>query len=493
MSHRVGPHLLALTVLTWLGCASPPAPLVDRAAERQPAVPAAPAPMPAITVAAPPTIVTPPPRTTIVGGSSHTCALVTMPGSAVPRVKCWGTNDFGELGLGDRRGRGAKKKQMGAALPALALPEGAPIVALAAGNHRSCALRDDGTLHCWGDESDDQKPTVLAELPAVALPGRVEAVTIGVNHACAGLVGGGVVCWGNNSDGQLGYGDEVARTAGPTLPLVDLGAGLAARALVTGYAHNCALFTSDATLVKCWGLGGDGELGLDDITDRGDAPGEMGAALARAGLGAGFQVASLSAGMLHTCALSTDQRLKCWGHNRSGQLGYGHTDSPGRKPGQSRAVAPMGDALPFVDLGSGLAVMAVTAGNSHNCAIVRRADDTRGVKCWGTNGTGSLGLGDDRARGDGPDEMGDALPFVDLGTNLEPVALALAYGHTCAVVVVRGGSEAGGRVKCWGSNNNGELGLGDTYEHGTLAEHMGDALPFVDLGVDVRVVVPPRA
>ena len=191
----------------------------------------------------------------------------------------------------------------------------------------------------------------LAELPAVALPGRVEAVTIGVNHACAGLVGGGVMCWGNNSDGQLGYGDEVARTAGPTLPLVDLGAGLAARALVTGYAHNCALFTSDATLVKCWGLGGDGELGLDDITDRGDAPGEMGAALARVGLGAGFQVASLSAGMLHTCALSTDQRLKCWGHNRSGQLGYGHTDSPGRKPGQSRAVAPMGDALPFVDLG----------------------------------------------------------------------------------------------------------------------------------------------
>jgi alpha-tubulin suppressor-like RCC1 family protein len=126
--------------------------------------------------------------------------------------------------------------------------------------------------------------------------------------------------------------------------------------------------------------------------------------------------------------------------------------------------------------------MAVTAGNSHNCAIVRRADDTRGVKCWGTNGTGSLGLGDDRARGDGPDEMGDALPFVDLGTNLEPVALALVDGHTCAVVVVRGGTEAGGRVKCWGSNNSGELGLGDTYEPRHPSEHMGDALPFVDLG-----------
>ena len=53
-----------------------------------------------------------------------------------------------------------------------------------------------------------------------------------------------------------------------------------------------------------------------------------------------------------------------------------------------------------------------------------------------------------------------------LGLILLPVALALAYGHTCAVVVVRGGSEAGGRVKCWGSNNNGELGLGDTFDRG---------------------------
>ena len=493
MFHRVGPCLLALTVPTWIGCASPPAPPVERAAQREPAVPAAPAPTPAITVAAPPTIVTPPPRATIVAGSSHTCALVTMPGSAAPRVKCWGTNDFGELGLGDRRARGAKKKQMGAALPALALPDGAPIVALAASNHRTCALRDDGTLNCWGDESDDQKPIVHAEVPAIPVPGRVESLALGVNHTCAVLVGGGVACWGGNHDGQLGYGDQVARPAAANLPPVDLGPGLRARALVIGYAHNCALFAEDATLVKCWGLGDDGELGLDDIASRGDAPGEMGAALPRVGLGAGFQVASLSGGSMHTCAVSTDRRLKCWGSNRVGQLGYGHTKSPGTKPRQSRDVAPMGDALPVVDLGSGLEVMAVTAGNSHNCAIVRRADDTRGVKCWGTNGAGALGLGDDRARGDDADEMGDALPFVDLGTDLEPVALALGGGFTCAVVVARGAAEAGGRVKCWGSNDGGELGLGDVHEHGPYQGQMGDALPFVDLGADVRVVVPPRA
>jgi alpha-tubulin suppressor-like RCC1 family protein len=493
MFHRVGPHLLALTVPTWLGCASPPAPPVERAAERQPAVPAAPAPTPAITVAAPPTIVTPPPRTTIVAGSSHTCALVTMPGSAVPRVKCWGTNDFGELGLGDRHGRGAKKKQMGAALPALALPEGAPIVALAATNHRSCALRDDGTLHCWGDESDDQKPTVLAELPAVALPGRVEAVTIGVNHACAVLVGGGVVCWGNNSDGQLGYGDEVARTAGPTLPLVDLGAGLAARALVTGHAHNCALFTSDATLVKCWGLGGDGELGLDDITDRGDAPGEMGAALPRAGLGAGFQVASLSAGMLHTCALSTDQRLKCWGNNRSGQLGYGHTNSPGRKPGQSRAVAPMGDRA----AGRRPRQRARRHGRHRRQQPQLRARPprrrTRGVKCWGTNGTGSLGLGDDRPAATTPTRWATRCPS---STSARTSSRSPSPSATdtpapsssfAAAPKPAGGSSAGAPTTAVSSASATPTNTAPS------RSTWGDALPFVDLGVDVRVVVPPRA
>ena len=502
MHCRPGPLFVAALALL-SACAAPPA---------APAPPATPAPTaatpapPAAPVAPPPPFITPPPRATLAAGSSHTCALVTIPGADGPRIKCWGSNDDGQLGLGDTRARGEKRKQMGDALPAVALPAGAPLVAVAAAQRRSCALRADGALHCWGDNTGGVlglgdtlawggNPDQLSALPAIALPGPVASIALGEMHSCAVLGDGAVACWGLNNDGELGLGDLTRRGDAPNqvsadLPLVALGTGLAARALSAGRAHTCGLFTADATLVKCWGFGHDGSLGLADTDSRGGAPGQMGDALPRVDLGAGFRVAALVAGSAHTCARSTDHRVKCWGGNHSGQLGAGHTDSPSRKPGRSSTPAPMGDALPFVDLGKDLEVVTLAAGSSHTCAIVRRrADATTGLKCWGWNGSGALGIGLGSQRGGHPDEMGDNLPFVDLGKDLEPVALALGGLHSCAVVVTRGGADTGGRVKCWGSNNHGNLGLGDTNDRGEPYQ-MGDALPFVDLGADVRVVLP---
>ena len=78
--------------------------------------------------------------------------------------------------------------------------------------------------------------------------------------------------------------------------------------------------------------------------------------------------------MQHTCALLDNHRIKCWGWNTYGELGVGDTRSRGT------AANEMGNALPFVDLGTGRTAVAVSAARYHTCAIL---DDGKAVKCWG--------------------------------------------------------------------------------------------------------------
>jgi hypothetical protein len=98
----------------------------------------------------------------------------------------------------------------------------------------------------------------------------------------------------------------------------------------------------------------------------------------------------------------------------------------------------------------------LTAGQQHTCA---RLDDGS-VKCWGSNVNGQLGLGDTQQRGDGPGELGATLPAVDLGPGRTALQLTAGYNHTCARL-------DDGSVKCWGLNDVGQLGLGDTQSRGS--------------------------
>jgi hypothetical protein len=165
----------------------------------------------------------------------------------------------------------------------------------------------------------------------------------------------------------------------------------------------------------------------------------------------------------HFCAVLTSGALKCWGYNYNGQLGLGDTITRGNVPGY------MGSSLPVVALGVGRTVRTVALGGDNTCAVL----DNERVKCWGANSLGRLGLGDTVARGTSASQMGDALPYVDLGTNVRASNVCVGESHACALL-------DGGRVKCWGSG--GYLGLGDAVARGSSPAHMGDALPFVDLG-----------
>ncbi|KAG2429156.1 hypothetical protein HYH02_014191 [Chlamydomonas schloesseri] len=414
---------------------------------------------------------------TISAGFKHTCALLDN-GS----VKCWGYNYDGQLGLGDTSPRGDGPGEMGDTLPAVALGTGRTATAISVGSWHTCALLDNGSVKCWGYNDygylglgdTSRRGNELGEmgdrLPAVALgTGRTAtAISAGGWHTCALLDNGSVKCWGWNQFGQLGLGDTSPRGDGPgemgdTLPAVALGTGRTATAISAGVLHTCALLDNGS--VKCWGCNDYGYLGLGDTSPRGDGPGEMGDTLPAVALGTGRTATAIFAGVLHTCALLDNGSVKCWGCNDYGYLGLGDTSYRGDGPGE------MGDTLPAVALGTGRTATAISAGSRYTCALL----DNGSVKCWGWNDDGQLGLGDTSRRGDGPGEMGDTLPAVELGTGRTATAISAGGWHTCALL-------DNGSVKCWGYNDAGQLGLGDTSNRGDGPSEMGDTLPAVALG-----------
>ncbi|MCB1017083.1 MAG: carboxypeptidase regulatory-like domain-containing protein [Acidimicrobiales bacterium] len=358
-------------------------------------------------------------------GDAYACALV-----AGDQVKCWGRNRDGELGLGDTADRGDGPGELGLALATVDLGDRVPV-----------ELTASGRFHFF-------------------FGGREGS------HTCARFDDGQVACWGRNAQGELGLGHEEKRGDGPGelgthLATVDLGTGRTATALTSADRANCAVL--DDGTVKCWGLNGTGQLGQGDTRGRGDEPGEMGDALAPVDLGTGRTATAVTGASWHFCALLDGGQVKCWGGNFFGQLGLGDSQNRGGGAGQ------MGDALPAVDLGTGRTATAVSTGGGHTCALLAGGD----VKCWGAGG--ALGLGDTLPRGSGPGEMGDALPTVDLGTGRSATAISAGADFTCALL-------DDGSVKCWGENRFGQLGLGDTDDRGVGPGEMGDALPAVDLG-----------
>jgi alpha-tubulin suppressor-like RCC1 family protein len=410
--------------------------------------------------------------TSISAGFSHTCAVLDD-----ASVKCWGLNQNGRLGLGDTNARGDGPGEMGDLLPPVDLGSGRTATAVTAGYDHTCALLDLGDVKCWGanlrgqlglgDTADrgDQQGEMGTDLPEVDLGGPAVAVDAGFRFTCALLNNAHVKCWGYNAYGQLGLGDDLNRgdaggEMGAALPDVNLGSGRTATAIAVDGDHACALL--DDGTVKCWGYNGYGELGQGDLAFRGDQPGEM-AALTPVPLGSGRTATAVAAGGNNTCAIRNDASLVCWGDGAEGQLGRGSTDVRGDDPNE------MGDNLVPVALGNGRTVDQVELGDSSVCAVL----DDGSVRCWGENDVGQLGLGDDQDRGDGANEMGDDLPPVALGPGRTAAAVDTGGDQTCAVL-----DDAS--VRCWGAGTL--LGAGGSADRGDDPNEMGANLPAVDLG-----------
>jgi hypothetical protein len=223
----------------------------------------------------------------------------------------------------------------------------------------------------------------------------------------------------DNSYGQLGLGDTISRGDGPgemgdSLAAVSLGTGRSATAVACGQYHSCVIL--DDGQLKCFGYNGYGQLGQGDTSNRGDGPGEMGDSLAAVSLGTGRSATAVACGWYHSCVLLDDGRLKCFGQSSSGQLGLLTTFDRGDGPGE------MGDFLPVVQLGSGVTAANVTLGF---IVLVRDAEQRAAQVLRVERQTVSWARRDVVTRGDGPGNMGDILPFVAVGTGRSIVAMSL--------------------------------------------------------------------
>ncbi|HMV65210.1 MAG TPA: MopE-related protein, partial [Myxococcota bacterium] len=373
-------------------------------------------------------------------------------------VRCFGRNDYGKLGVGHTSTVGDAAGEMGNALGVVPLGTEVYASQVAVGEYHACALRDTGLVQCWGrnaygqagvghtaDIGDNPGEVGLPSLnPTVGLGGVVVQVEVGRDFSCARLTDGSVRCWGRNHLGQLGLGNtfSVGDSAGEILSYspVALGTGRTAKDLAVGRDHVCVLM--DNGYVKCWGYGGEGQLGIGDSYARGDNAGEMGDALSIADLGPG-EILDLEAGGAHTCALFASGQIKCWGANTYGQLGLGDTNRRGDNPGE------MGALLPFVDVGAGRSVVRVSAGYDHTCAML----DDSSLKCWGV--ASALGYGGAANLGDNAGEMGSALATVTLPAGFTLDQVDAGKNTTCVV-------DTCGNSLCWGEGTSGQLGRGNT-------------------------------
>lgn len=105
---------------------------------------------------------------------------------------------------------------------------------------------------------------------------------------------------------------------------------------------------------------------------------------------------------------------------------------------------------------------------------------------WGRNCNGQGGFGDIETYGDDPEDMGDNLPFVDLGAGRNATALTAGEAHTCALL-------DDGSVKCWGKGFFGQTGLEQWHSVGQAPGQMGDSLLPLDLGTSTAAAAPSGA
>jgi len=218
----------------------------------------------------------------------------------------WGRNSLGELGVNNTTDRST---------PVTTLLGGNNWKSVDCGDQHTAAIKTDGTLWTWGDNSFGQlgvNNSINRSTPVTTLLGgnNWKSVSGGNFHTTSIKTDGTLWTWGDNSNGQLGVNDTTRRST----PVTTLLGGTNWKSVASGSNHTTALKT-DGTLWS-WGLNNFGQLGVNDTTNRNTPVTTL--------LG-GTNWKSVVGGGNRTVALKTDGTLWTWGVNTSGQLGVNDT------------------------------------------------------------------------------------------------------------------------------------------------------------------------
>jgi alpha-tubulin suppressor-like RCC1 family protein len=348
-------------------------------------------------------------------GFEHTCAIADD-----GHLWCWGSDAQGELGLG-----GAEVPNCDAAgcnLPTelTTLVEGSvPIWSQAsAGDGVTCAIRaTDSSLWCWGSNESGRMgaPSDITGadepfLVSQAVHGHVD--NEGLTGCAIRAADGSLWCWGANNRGQAGQGTTGSDVYGPSkVPY-----GSAWNEVSVG---NEFVFAIAEEQFWAWGNNTKGQIGT----------GATGNTVHPAATG--FVGSTVEAGGETTCALDSAGVGYCWGENTNGQVGNG--DSSGMDAGEPALVSG-GHSFDHFGLGDDFACAVTTSG---------------ALYCWGRNRSGQLGVGQSF------NALSQAAEPMRLGTDFDWVQVSAGGQSACAL-------REDGSLWCWGRNDRGQLGLGDT-------------------------------
>ncbi len=335
-------------------------------------------------------------------GSNHTCAI-----RSDQSAWCWGKNSYGQLGDKTTKDRLTPTQVFG----------GDTWLSISAGSQFTCGVTTGHLAKCWGliryDIKGEVGNTYVTQPSALLLGKDTAQISTGGSFACLIYLDGSGRCVGSSKVALLGGSTRDPR------PIRSVTSGRW-NLIAAGPGHACGI---RANLVAwCWGLTETGAQGTGD-----SRPHQLPTPLA--GIAGAWR--ELSAGGQHSCGIKPGGALFCWGSNQEGQLGIGSL-----LPSQLTFLT----AVPVISDRADW--LTISAGTDHTCGL--RRDHT--AWCWGNNTDGPVGR---------PEQLGRIVrvPEQVVG-NASWQSISAGGQNTCGI-------QTDGTLWCWGSNREGELGLGN--------------------------------
>lgn len=313
----------------------------------------------------------------IAAGESHTCAQLLN-----GNIQCWGNNRYGQLG--NLSAENAERPVLVSGINTA--------VQISAGAFHTCSVLSSGSVKCWGNNFYGQLGNGSKYGPKLCSESKtscstapdwvsglmdVKSVTAGAFHTCALMNDATVKCWGDNASGQLGNGFG-GRGQYSVVP-VSVSGLKNVKSVSAGIAFTCAVLIDGS--VKCWGDNTSAQLGSGNLFGPSWCAG-FSCSPSPVAVKNIMNAVNVAAGGRFACAVLSDGAMKCWGQNDYGQLGTDlHGDTMYSCGGFRCSPSP-------VDVTGISNAVYIAAGDSHACAVL----STDEIKCWGYNGGGELAL-----------------------------------------------------------------------------------------------------